>query len=58
MRTLHEDRTTFLIVCRRILLRMRNASDKRCTESEKNIFCLINFVPKIVPLMRLGGKVW
>jgi hypothetical protein len=43
MRTLHEYQTTFVIVCRYILLRMRNASDKRCTESGNEYFLFNKF---------------
>jgi hypothetical protein len=36
--TLREDKSTLVIVCRRILLRNRNDSDKRCTGSRKKYF--------------------
>jgi len=32
MGTLHEDKYTFLITCRPVLLRMKNGSDKSCRE--------------------------
>ena len=37
--TLHADRYTFLTISRSVLLRMRNVSDKRCTENQ-NTFCV------------------
>ena len=43
MRTLHEDQTTFVIVCRRILLRIRNFSDNSCTESGNIYFSFKKF---------------
>jgi hypothetical protein len=54
--TLHEDRCTFMIVSRLILLRMRNGSDKSCRENKKTHFVFSNFSPKIVPFMRKCGK--
>jgi hypothetical protein len=50
--TLHEDVCTFMLISRWILLRMRNASDKRCTENQNTHFMFNNFFPKIVPFMR------
>ena len=50
--TLHEDRYTFLIISRSGLLRMRNVSDKSCTENQNTHFVFSNFFPKIVPFMR------
>jgi hypothetical protein len=41
--TLHEDLCTFVIVSRRILLRMRNVSDKSCRENKKKKFIFNNF---------------
>ena len=35
--TLHEERRTFMILSRRVLLRMRNISDKRCPENQTHI---------------------
>jgi len=32
--TLHEDRYTFLIICRSYLLRMRNVLEKSCRENQ------------------------
>jgi len=42
-RTLHEDRYTFLIISRSVLLRMRNVSDKSCTENQNTHFVFSNF---------------
>jgi len=50
--TLHEDRYTVLIISRSVLLRMRNVSDKSCTENQNTHFVFSNFFPKIVPFMR------
>ena len=50
---LHEDQHTFLIGSRSFLLRMRNSSGKKNS-------CIGNqnlFLPKIVPFMRLWGKI-
>ena len=47
-----EDLCSFMIVLRRILLRMRNVSDTSCIENQ-NSHCMFNiFSPKIVPFMR------
>ena len=43
MRTLREDQSTFVLACRCILLRTRNASDKRCTESRNKYFLFNKF---------------
>ena len=49
--TLHEDQYTFLIVTHSFLLRMRNVSEKRCTENKKrHIFLFNNFPKKSCPL--------
>jgi hypothetical protein len=56
--TLHEDRYTFLIISRSVLLRMRNVSDKSCTENQNTHFTSNNVFPKIVPFMRKCGKTW
>ena len=50
--TLHEDRYTFLIISRSVLLRMRNVSDKSCRENQNKYFMFSNAFPKIVPFMR------
>jgi len=55
--TVHEDRDTFLIISRSVLLRMRNVSDKRCTENQNTHFVFSNIFPKIVPFMRKCGKI-
>jgi len=34
--TLHADRYTFFIISRSVLLRMRNVSDRSCTENQNN----------------------
>ena len=41
--TLPEDRHTFLIILRSVLLRMRNVSDKSCTENQNTHFVFSNF---------------
>ena len=50
--TLHADRYTFLIISRSVLLRMRNVSDKSCTENQNTHFVFSNFLSKNVPFMR------
>jgi len=46
--TLHEDHYTFFIVSHSFLLRMRNVSDKGCTENQKIHFVFSNSFLKIV----------
>ena len=41
--TLHEDLCTFILVSQGILLRIRNVSDRSCTENQNTIFMLHNF---------------
>ena len=36
--TLHEDHNTFLVIPRSVLVRMRNVSDKNCTESKHTFY--------------------
>ena len=36
--TLHEDLCTFMLISQRILLAMRNVSDKSCKENENRHF--------------------
>ena len=50
--TLHEDRYTFFIISRSVLLRMRNVSNKSCTENQNTHFVFSDFSPRIVPFMR------
>jgi len=50
--TLHEDMCTFMIISRRIFLRMRNFLDKLCTENQNTYFILNIFFSKIKPFMR------
>jgi len=45
MSTLHEDLCTFVIIARLFLLRVRNVSDKCCSENENAHFMLIAFFP-------------
>jgi len=40
--TLHADRYTFLIISRSVLPRMRNVSDKSCTENQNTHFVFSN----------------
>jgi hypothetical protein len=46
------DRYTVLITSRSVLLRMRNVSDKSCTEKQNTHFVFSNFFTKIAPFMR------
>jgi hypothetical protein len=55
MGTLHEDRYTFLIISFSFLLRMKNASDRRCRENQNTHFVFSNVSSKIVPFMRKCG---
>jgi len=41
--TLHEDKYTFSIISRSVLLRMRNVSDKSCGENQNTHFVFGNF---------------
>jgi hypothetical protein len=41
--TLHEDLCTFMVICRWILVRMRNVSDKSCRENQNTHFMFNNF---------------
>jgi len=53
--TSHEDKYTFFILSRSLLLRMRNVSDERCRENQNTHFMYYNvffFFPKIVPFMK------
>jgi len=43
MGTLHADQYTILIVSHSILLKMRNVSNKSCTENQNTHFMLNNF---------------
>jgi len=45
MSTLHEDPCIFMIISRFILLRMRNVSDKSCTENHNKHFVFNNCSP-------------
>ena len=54
--TLHKDKYIFLIISRSVLLRMRNVSDKSCTENQNTHFMFGNCFSKIVPFMRKCGK--
>jgi len=47
-----------MIICRSILLRMRNVSDKICRENKKNAHIFSNIFPKIMPFMRWCGKMY
>jgi hypothetical protein len=41
--TLHEDRYTFWVISRSFILRIRNVSDKSCTENQNTHFVFSNF---------------
>ena len=56
--TLHEDRYTFMVISRCILLQMRNVSHKSCRENYSTHFVFNKFLLKIVPFMRQYGKMW
>jgi hypothetical protein len=44
--TLHEDLCTFMVISRLIFLRMRNVSDRSCTENKEHILYSITFFRK------------
>ena len=51
---LHEDRYTFMILSRSVLLRMRNVSEKKLYRESQNthfMFNKLSFLKKKVPLM-------
>ena len=53
MSTLHEDQYTFMIICRFILLRMTNVSDKAVEKiKNQNTFTFSKFFTNILPFMR------
>ena len=53
MGTVHEDQYTYLIISRSDDLRMRNISNKSCTENRNTHFVLSNFFfSKIVLFIR------
>jgi hypothetical protein len=54
---LREDPYTYLIVPRLFLLRMRNVSDKLCSENQNTRFVFNNFFSKVAPIMRKRGKI-
>jgi hypothetical protein len=55
---LHEGQFAFLIISCWIVLRMRNVSDKSCTENLNTHFMFNDGFTKIVPFMRKCGKIW
>ena len=54
--TLHEDRHTLMIICRSVLLKMRNVSDKSCRENQNTHFMFNNVFFNIVPCTRYMEK--
>jgi hypothetical protein len=44
MGTLHEDQCTFMVICRSVILRMRNCSDKFVEKIKTHILCPITFI--------------
>ena len=49
--TSHEDRCTFMVIYRCILLAVRNVSDRSCREIQNTHFMFSNFFPKTVQFM-------
>ena len=49
MGTLPDELGTFMVIYSRILLRIRNVSDKSCRKNSKHILCSIMFSPNIMP---------
>jgi len=54
--TSHEDLCTFMIMSCRILLRMRNVSDKFVEKIKIHILGSIRFFPKILPFFEIMWK--
>ena len=52
MGTSHKNVFTFLTTSRRILFRIKNVSNKSCTENQDTHFTSNNFFTKIMPFMR------
>jgi hypothetical protein len=50
--TLREDKCTFSIISRSVLLRMKNVSGKSRRETRNTRFMLNNVFPEILPFMR------
>ena len=50
--TSQEHPCTFTIISRSVLLRMRNDSNKSCTENQNTHFMFNGVIPKIVPFVR------
>jgi len=55
--TLHEYKSTFFIISRSVLFKMRHVSEKPCRENQNTHFMFANFFPKIIPFMRKCGKI-
>ncbi len=49
--TSHEDRCTFMVIYRCILLAVRNVSDRSCRENQNTHCMFSNFFPKTVQFM-------
>ena len=41
MGNLHDEQYTFLTICRSVLFRVKNISDKSCRENKKRAFCIL-----------------
>jgi len=55
--TLHDDRCTFCIISRSVLLRMRKVSDKSCRQIQNAHFMFNNFFSKIYyTIMKVTNK--
>jgi len=54
--TLYEDQYPFLIISHLIILRVRNVSDKICTENQHTHFMFDNLALILVPFMRHCAK--
>jgi hypothetical protein len=55
---LHEDVFTFMTIPRLSFLRMRNLSDKSCTENQNTHFMFNTFFPKMLSSMKQCRKPW
>jgi hypothetical protein len=52
----YEDLCAFMIISRSVLLRIRNVSDKPCTENQNTVLRLIIFFPEICAFYEIMWK--
>jgi hypothetical protein len=54
---LHEAQYAFMIICRSFIRKMKNVSDKSCTENQNVQITLNTFFSKTLPFMRKCGNI-